>query len=285
MKATRTILDDILVDVRRGLAQVQRQRPLAELKRMIADAPAVRSFTQALRTGFGLVAEIKECSPSQGEMRRENVVEAPAAYEACPLVRCISVLTNTTHFGINIERLRAVKLGGTKPVLRKDFIYDEYQVYEARAFGADAVLLMANLLTANEMERLFALAQSLGMDALFECHDREQIESVPAGAVLYGVNSRSFAVRTEDYAAARTRRAAGNRRDLTTYFDRFEQLAKHLPPRAVKIAESGIRPENAAVLRDKLRYDALLVGTSLLTSPSGVHAELRRFEVALAGRS
>jgi len=285
MNPTRTILEEIMVEVRRELAEARPRRPLAELKRMIPDAPPVRPFAGALRTGFGLIAEIKERSPSQGEMRRENVVEAPAAYEAGPLVRCVSVLTNATHFGMNIQRLREVKLGGTKPVLRKDFIFDDYQVHEARAFGADAILLMANLLSADEMAPLFELARSLGMDVLFECHDREQIASLPSGALLYGINSRSFSVRSEDYAAARAERATGKRRDLTTDLSRFEELAKYLPPQVIKIAESGIHPENAADLRDRLHYDAILVGTSLLTSPGGVRAGLRRFEAALSERN
>jgi indole-3-glycerol phosphate synthase len=285
MESTRTILDEIMVDVRREVAEAQRQRPLAELKAVIPDAPVMRSFKKALMAGFGLIAEIKERSPSVGEMRRENVTEAPAAYEASPLVRCISVLTNATHFGMSIERLLAVKLGGAKPVLRKDFIFDEYQVYEARAFGADAILLMANLLTRDEMKRLFELARSLGMDAHFECHSREQIGSLPCGAELCGINSRSFSIRSEEYATARAQRSAGSRKDLTTDFRRLEKLVKHLPPHAIKIAESGICPENAAVLRDKLHYHAILVGTSLLTSPDGVRAELRRFEAALAKRN
>ncbi len=248
---------------------------------MEADAPPVRSFAEALRRGFGLIAEIKECSPSQGAMRRENVAAAPAAYEASPLVRCISVLTNASHFGMSIERLRVVKYLGTKPVLRKDFIFHEYQVHEARAFGADAVLLMANLLTAEELTRLFELARGLGMEVLFECHDREQIESLPAGAVLYGINSRSFGVAGADYAAARADRARGGRQDLTTDLERFEALGKHLPPHALRVAESGVRPENAARIRDRLGYHAILVGTSLLTAPEGVRAELAKFEAAL----
>jgi len=285
MKPTETILDRILVDMRRELAETRQQRPLAELKRMLPDAPPVRSFRQALRLGFGLIAEIKERSPSRGPMRRENVERAPAAYERSKVVRCISVLTNATHFGMNIQRLRAVKVGGTKPVLRKDFIFDEYQVYEARAFGADAVLLMASLLDADELRRLYDLARELGMDALFECHTREQIEQVPVDAQIYGVNSRSFSVRSEDYAAARAERAAGSRRDPTTDLRRFEELAKHLPPHGVKIAESGIYPENATALRDKLHYDAVLVGTSLLMSPVGVRAELAKFERALGSKT
>jgi indole-3-glycerol phosphate synthase len=282
MKPTHTILDEILVDVRREVAAAQTRRPLAELQRMAADAPPIRCFAGALRRGFGLIAEIKERSPSQGPMRAENVAAAPAAYEASPLVRCLSVLTNASHFGMSIERLREAKLAGTKPVLRKDFIFDDYQVHEARAFGADAILLMANLLGAEELKRLFALARSLEMDVLFECHDEEQIRSLPAGAVICGINSRSFSVRGEAYAAARAQRAAGSK-DITTDLSRFDSLAGHLPVGAIKVAESGVYPENAARIRDELGYHAILVGTSLLTSTAGVRAELTKFASALAG--
>jgi indole-3-glycerol phosphate synthase len=282
MPPTRTILDDIMIDVRREVAAAQCARPLAELQRMQRDAPPVRSFAEALRRGFGLIAEIKLRSPSQGPMRAENVADAPAAYEASPLVRCLSVLTNASHFGMSIERMRDARLRGTKPVLRKDFICDDYQVHEARAFGADAILLMANLLQPAPLARLHALAAALGLDVLFECHDEEQIRALPAGALIYGINSRSFAVRGADYAAARDARQAGSRADLTTDLSRFESLARHLPTHALKVAESGIHPENAARLRDELGYHALLVGTSLLTSPAGVAAELAKFEQALS---
>lgn len=282
MKTTRTILDEIMVDVRREVAAARARRPLAELVRMLADAPPVRSFAEALRRGFGLIAEIKERSPSQGPMRPANVAAASAAYEASPVVCCLSVLTNASHFGMSIERLREARRAGTKPVLRKDFICNEYQVQEARAYGADALLLMANLLTADELSRLHGAATALGMDVLFECHDAEQIHALPPGALLYGINSRSFAVRGEDYAAARAQRTAGQRQDLTTDLSRFDALAHHLPAHALKVAESGVYPENAARLRDELGYHAILVGTSLLTSSAGIHAELAKFERALA---
>ena len=282
MQPTHTILDEILVEVRHEVAAAQACRPLADLRRQQADAPPMRAFADALRRGFSLIAEIKLRSPSQGAMRAENVADAPAAYEASPIVSALSVLTNASHFGMSIERLQSAKLGGTKPVLRKDFIFDDYQVHEARAFGADAILLMANLLGADELRHLFELARSLGMEVLFECHDEAQIQSLPAGALVCGINSRSFSVRGEAYAAARAQRAAGGGKDITTDLSRFEALARHLPPHAIKVAESGVHPENAARLRDALGYHAILVGTSLLTAPAGVRAELERFAVALA---
>jgi indole-3-glycerol phosphate synthase len=281
MKFTQTILDEILVDVRKELAAAQVARPLAELRRMIADAPPVRSMSAALRSGFGLIAEIKERSPSQGLMRKQNVAAAPAAYEASRIVRAISVLTNASHFGMSMETLRAVRAATTKPVLRKDFIFHAYQVLEARAFGADAILLMANLLDADEMKELYAVCCELGMEALFECHDREQIAQVPLGAVIYGINSRTFAVGSGQYAAARAARESGARLDSTTDLSRFD-IGQHLPPHAVKVAESGIHPHTIAAVRDQQGYHAALVGTSLLMAEQGIAAELAAFEFALS---
>ena len=285
MKVTRTILDQILVDVRKELAAAQTERPLAELRRMLADAPPVRSFKNALKQEFGLIAEIKEKSPSHGPMRRQNVDASATAYEQSKIVRAISVLTNESHFGMSMERLRAVKLGGTKPVLRKDFIFDDYQVYEARAFGADAILLMANLLEAEEMARLFPVARGLGMEVLFECHTREQIEQLPAGAEIYGVNSRTFDARKNilgvgTYGVSALLGRLGSKKDLSVDLGRFE-LGQFVPAHAIKVAESGVSPETVARVRDELEYDAALVGTSLLSASHGLERELVLFEEAL----
>jgi indole-3-glycerol phosphate synthase len=283
MKQTQTILDEILVHVRRELAAAQAARPTSELRHMIADAPPVRSMSAALKKSFGLIAEIKDRSPSQGEMRKQNIAAAPAAYEQSKIVRAISVLTNASHFGMSLERLRAVRAVTTKPILRKDFIFDEYQILEARAFGADAVLLMANLLDADELQKLFTATRALGMDALFECHDREQISQVPAGAEIYGINSRTFAVGSGQYAAAREQRAAGAQQDFTTDLSRFD-IGKFLPPAAVRVAESGIHPHTIAAVRDQQNFHAALVGTSLLVAEHGVERELTAFETALAAQ-
>jgi indole-3-glycerol phosphate synthase len=280
VKKTETILDVIMVDVRRELAQAQTKRPLAELRRMMADAPGVRSFKAALQQGFGIIAEIKERSPSHGVMRRENVADAADAYEKSRIVRAISVLTNHSHFGMSMERLREVKTGGTKPILRKDFIFDEYQVYEARANGADAILLMANLLEPKEMKPLYALAKELQMDALFECHTKEQIEDLPEGAEIYGINSRTFASGTARYGVSALLGKLGSSKDLTVDLDRFE-LGQYVPKHAIKVAESGVSVKTVRRVRDELGYHAALVGTSFLTASHGVRRELELFEQQL----
>jgi indole-3-glycerol phosphate synthase len=272
-----TILDRILPDVRRELEAAREVMPLDELKQRAAAAPAPRDFAGVLTAqGFGLIAEIKRRSPSMGEMRAENVVAAAAAYEAEPLVRAVSVLTNTTHFGMDMDDLRRISATSTKPVLRKDFILDPYQVYAARAAGADAVLLMANVLSAEQMRELYGTVLELGMEALFEVHEAAEIDALPGTARIVGINSRKF-------KSHRGFVAAGDNaeEDFSLDFAAFE-LAESLPAGCVRVAESGVTPESVAPLAR--HFDAALVGTSLLRDPRGVAAALGNFARALAGR-
>jgi indole-3-glycerol phosphate synthase len=268
-----TFLDQILVDVAHELSSTKARRPVNEVRAMLTDAPAPRDFHDALAASFGLIAEIKERSPSVGPMREENVAEAPAAYEESSIVRAISILTNAHHFGMGIERLAAIRTQVTKPVLRKDFIVDEYQVREARAFGADAILLMANVLDAARMAGFHDLARELGMEALFEVHTEDEIALLPPSARVVGINSRKFKSTTGFVGAT-----GSSSKDFTLAFDAFD-LVEKLPANTLHVAESGISPENLALARD--RFDAVLVGTSLLRDEQGIHACLGQFESAL----
>jgi indole-3-glycerol phosphate synthase len=267
-------LDEIVDRKRDEVAAAKKLRDLATLKRMIADAPSVRSFVGALSNGFGLIAEIKRRSPSGGDMRRENVQQAPGAYAKSPVVKCVSVLTNATDFGMGIEDLSKMKEQIPKPILRKDFIFEEYQMYEARAFGADALLLMVNVLERENMKRLFDLSRELGMDVLFEAHTKEEIEAIPEGAKLYGINSRKFKASAQTF----TNSAIGS--DFTVELDTFS-LINHLPKDAIKIAESGVSPSQLSDVI-KFGYDAVLVGTSLLKAESGIQNMLKEFEEAIS---
>lgn len=271
-----TILDRILPDVRRELDEARAAVPFDEIKQLAAEAPAPRDFGGALTAhGFGLIAEVKRRSPSMGDMRVENVVAAAAAYEAEPLVRAVSVLTNTTHFGMGMDDLRRISATSTKPVLRKDFILDPYQVYAARAAGADAVLLMANVLSAEQMQDLHALVRDLGMESLFEVHEAEEIAALPSGARVVGINSRKF--KSDQGFVAAGESAA---EDFTLDFAAFA-LAGQLPSGCVRVAESGVMAATVAPLAR--HFDAALVGTSLLRDPRGVEAALHDFARALAG--
>lgn len=281
MNSGETILKRIMADVRREVEQAQRNRPITELERMLKDVPPTRPFADALRGGFGLIAEIKARSPSHGPMRPDNVAAAPVAYQQSKIVKCISVLTNSTHFGMDICKLRDIKAKTTKPVLRKDFIYTEYQVLEARAFGADAILLIVNLVEPARLHQLYELACQLGMDVLFECHTRAEIDCVPSTAKIYGINTRAFDLSVTVYNNARAQATTVPHNDPTTDLTRLE-LGRYLPKHAVKVAESGLGPEHIPIIRKQGVYNAALVGTRLLTAPDGIESALAQFEAACA---
>ncbi|MEO8206282.1 MAG: indole-3-glycerol phosphate synthase TrpC [Chthoniobacterales bacterium] len=269
-----SFLDHILTDVRREIADAKAARPEVELLRRIQVAPPVRSLADALSGDFGLIAEIKERSPSMGAMRAENIRDAAGVYEQSPLVRAISILTNETHFGMNIGRLEKLRATLSKPVLRKDFMLEEYQVLEARAFGADAILLMANVLDAPRMQALYALTKDLGMDALFEIHTPEEILTLPSDAKICGINSRKFKSTTGFLASGESAE-----KDFSLEMSVFD-LADRLPKGTLRIAESGLSPESIAEV--SRNFNAGLVGTSLLRDPRGVAGCLKDFETALA---
>lgn len=271
-----TILERILPDVRRELDEARAAVPLDELRERAAAARPPRDFAGRLTAGgFGLIAEIKDRSPSMGDMRAGNVAAAAAAYEASPVVRAVSVLTNVAHFGTGMDDLTAIAAASTKPVLRKDFILDPYQIYAARAAGADAVLLMANVLSAAQMTELYGVVLQLGMEALFEVHEAAEIDALPATARVVGINSRKFKSR-EGFVAA----GESADKDFTLDFAAFE-MAESLPAGCVRVAESGVTPQTIAPLAR--HFDAALVGTSLLRDPRGVPAALEDFAAALAG--
>jgi indole-3-glycerol phosphate synthase len=254
------------------------------MKRMARDAAPVISVSAALSAGNALIAELKECSPSQGQMRPQNVAEAVGAYKHSPVVKAISVLTSWNHFGQNmrLERLAAIKEQTGKPVLRKEFMLEEYQVYQARAHGADAILLMANILDADELRRLSDLAFELGMDVLFETHCTAELEELPETAKIIGINSRNFegGWRTSNFRVARfLRQCLGAKRDPSVDLRRFRYSEK-VPEGAIKVAESGVSAGNCREVF-ALGFHAILVGTSLLMDPRGVGAALQDFESAM----
>lgn len=268
-----SFLETILERARPDLEAQKKARPLPELERRLLDAPPCRGFARALSGGFGLIAEIKERSPSMGAMRAENVADAPEVYERSPQVRAVSILTNSPFFGMQLADLTRIRAQLTKPVLRKDFIFDPYQVIEARVAGADAILLMANVLPPGPMAELLDLAAGLGMDTLLEVHTADEIGQLPAAARICGINSRKFKSETGFLGAGET-----SSRDFSLELSAFD-LVDLLPAGVIRVAESGLTPDNIGAVRQ--RFDAGLVGTSLLRSEQGIAAELARFEKAL----
>jgi indole-3-glycerol phosphate synthase len=223
--------------------------PTAELRARAADQPPARGFRAALAsTGMALVAEIKRCSPSKGELRPDlDAAGLAAAYQRGGAA-AVSVLTEPVHFAGSPADLLAARAAVEVPLLRKDFVTVPYQVWEARAWGADAVLLIVAALVPALLDDLLAEAAAAGLDALVEVHtEAEAAVAAAAGAGLVGVNARDLAsLRVEE--------------------GRLAQVAHALPAGATVVAESGISTRADVVAAAAAGADAVLVGESLVRS-------------------
>ena len=246
-----TVLDQIVDGVRADLATRRASVDEAALHELAgAQAPAL-DVLAALRSGTDLkvIAEVKRRSPSKGALADIPEPAALAAEYAVGGASAISVLTEERRFGGSLADLDAVRAAVPTPVLRKDFIVTDYQIYEARAHGADLVLLMVSALDDHDLARLHALTLDLGMTPLVEVHDEDETDRALAiGAALVGVNARNLKTLEVDPGV-------------------FERLAPRIPPATLKVAESGI-----AGLADAARYaaagaDVVLVGEALVRAP------------------
>jgi indole-3-glycerol phosphate synthase len=258
---SESILDRI---VQTKKDEVKRAAPrLAEFRDMTRQADAPRGFAAALRrpAEVRLLAEVKRRSPSAGDIRPGADSAQVARAYVDGGAAALSVLTDRDYFGGDLEFLRAVRSAVAVPVIRKDFLIDPVQVWEARAAGADAVLLIARILDQPLLEDLHALAVELGMDALVEAHTEGELErALAAGATLVGVNNR----------------------DLDTFATDLElsiRLAPRVPAAVTYVAESGIRTAADVDRLGAAGVDAVLVGESLMRQE-----DLRAAAAALAGR-
>ena len=243
-----SVLDEILEEVRADLAARQQQVPLDRLKEMARLADSPRDALAVLRgQDVAVIAEVKRASPSKGAMA---AIADPAAlardYEAGG-ASVISVLTEQRRFAGSLEDLAAVRDAVGVPVLRKDFIVSSYQLWEARAYGADMVLLIVAALEQNALVSLVERAESIGLVPLVEVHaDSELPRAVDAGAKVIGVNARNLATLEVDRTV-------------------FARLAPQIPDGILKIAESGVRGPHDLLAYAASGADAVLVGESLVT--------------------
>jgi indole-3-glycerol phosphate synthase len=244
-----SVLNEILESVRADLADRQRRTPLERLKEMAKRAAcSPRDVIAALKgQDVAVIAEVKRASPSKGTMAP---IPDPAAlardYEAGG-ASIISVLTEPRFFGGSLDDLAAVRECVTVPVLRKDFIVSSYQLWEARAHGADMVLLIVAALEQNALVSLVERALSIGLVPLVEVHtDAEVLRATSAGAKVVGVNARNLATLEVDR-------------------DAFKRLAPLIPGDVIKVAESGIRGPRDLFRCAQAGADAVLVGESLVT--------------------
>ncbi|MDQ3369680.1 MAG: indole-3-glycerol phosphate synthase TrpC [Myxococcota bacterium] len=258
-----TILDDILARKREEVAAARASRSLADLEASAGTAGPVRGLAAALTrvpgTPVRVLAEIKRASPSAGPIRPDADPAEIAAQYADGGAAAISVLTDRSFFDGDLTFLARCRSRVALPLLRKDFIIDAYQVAEARAAGADGVLLIVAALERPQLAELLAAAASYGLDALVEVHDAREAETALAcGVTLLGINHRNLKTFSIDMT-------------LTS------AIVPTLPPDVVVVAESGIRTANDVKLLGAVGAHAVLVGEHLMRAPSPAQAlrELR----------
>jgi indole-3-glycerol phosphate synthase len=245
------ILEKILATKREEIAAAQSRTPLAEMRAQAEAAPAPRDFVGALRAKLdagrpAVIAEIKKASPSKGVIRPDFRPADIAASYAQGGAACLSVLTDAQYFQGSADYLRAARAACALPVLRKDFIIDPYQVYEARAMGADCILLIVAALEATAMQALEALATALGMAVLVESHDAAELDAaLTLKTPLQGINNR-------------------NLRSFEVSLDTTVSLLPKIGPERIVVTESGIlAPADVARMR-RHAVNAFLVGEAFM---------------------
>jgi len=246
-----TILETIVATKRGEIEEAKRRRPERALVKELESAPPVRNFFAPLAAPgpIKLIAEVKKASPSKGVIRADFDPVAIAAIYAGHGASCLSVLTDEKYFQGSLADLRLVRSAVELPVLRKDFILDRYQVLEARAAGADAVLLIAECLDDCRLRALHDEIVALGMSPLVELYEPDNLRRVfDAGATLIGINNRDL-------------------RTFETDLDHTLRLRERVPDECVLVAESGIRTRADVLRLEQARVDGMLVGETLMASP------------------
>lgn len=246
-----TILEKIVASKRREIEESRVRVPEKELEQRLAQAPPVRDFRAALSRpgGIQVIAEVKKASPSAGVIRADFDPLAVARIYEEHGAAALSVLTDAPFFQGELAYLTAIRDMAGVPLLRKDFIIERYQLLEARAAGADAVLLIAEILEGPILPRLLREAGALGMAALVEFHDAGNWPRVvDSGATIVGVNNRDL-------------------RTFTTALEHTLELAPHLPPGCLLVSESGIRTRADVERLEAAGVKAILVGETLMRAP------------------
>ncbi len=253
--ASDDVLAEILAGVREDVAAREATLPLDEIKERAAAArPAVDGLAALRAPGVGVIAEVKRRSPSKGALAAISDPAALAVEYESGGARMISVLTEQRRFGGSLADLDAVRARVQVPVLRKDFVVSSYQVHEARAHGADVLLLIVAALEQNALVGLRERIESLGMTALVEVHTEDEASrAIDAGAQVIGVNARNLKTLEVDRST-------------------FERIAPGLPSDVVKIAESGVRGPLDLIEYAAAGADAVLVGENLVTTSDPRHA-------------
>ncbi len=251
-----TILETIVGTKRAELEAARHARPLASVQAAAMAVDPPRDFYRAVVGGSGelrLIAEIKKASPSAGLIRKDfQPVEIAKIYEQCGAA-ALSVLTDRVYFSGDLSFLERIRNAVALPLLRKDFIIDEYQVFESRAAGADAILLIAEILTIEQMRAMSDISAGLGMSTLIEVHDAPQRDAVlpliaPQRKTILGINNRNLHIQQTDLQTTHT-------------------LAAGLNPETPFVSESGIRTREDVISLHKAGAAALLIGETFMREP------------------
>lgn len=269
-------LEELVAAARHGVERRRRQLPLEDLRSRVGTLSGSRPFNEALvRPGVSLIAEFKRRSPSSGEIRPgADVAEVCAAYERGGAA-ALSVLTEETSFGGSLDDLRAARSASGLPILRKDFIVDVYQLYEAAVNGADAVLLIVAVLDDEQLRALYDDARHLDLDCLVEVHDEEDLErALDVDADVLGINNRNLKDLTVDLAVTHeliTDVPAGKTVVSESGFDRYEQIIEleRIGVDAVLVGESLMRAEDPEVAVRELTMDEEATREHLVDRASG----------------
>lgn len=251
------ILDEICEHKIGELEEIKAAVSVKDLQDQIETMEPARDFSQAMREpGISLIAEVKHASPSKGILVEDwKPLSIARAYDQSG-ARAISVLTNEKYFQGSLQDLMDVRNSVSLPCLRKEFIVDEYQIYEARAAQADAILLIVRVLSDTQLKDYLDLTDSLGMSALVETHDAEEVErAMKAGAHIIGINNRDLSTFTVD---------------INTTLE----LRKLIPGGIPLVSESGIHTRDHVLMLEDSGVDAILVGESLITS-SNIREKVR----------
>jgi indole-3-glycerol phosphate synthase len=240
-------LEQLVNATRERLERRKRERPLAELEREVAERGEGRPFQEALiHPGTSLVAEYKRRSPSAGTIRdNASVTEIVQAYERGGAA-ALSILTEEDHFGGSLDDLKEARAASHLPILRKDFTVDPYQLYEARAAGADAILLVVGSLSDDQLGRLYTETRALDLDALVEIHDEEELErALEFDVDVIGINNRDLT-------------------DFTVDLSRTFDLLADVPAGKTVVSESGIVYREQVEELERVGVDAVLVGETVM---------------------
>jgi indole-3-glycerol phosphate synthase len=241
------ILDDIVADKKKRLQESKRKVSEDEMRLLGAssDRKSISFYDALAKPGLSIIGEFKKASPSMGIIQSKiELTDRIDQYNEA--VDAISCLTEEDHFNGNIEYLKKIRGMSQLPILRKDFIIDEYQIYEAKLIGADAVLLIAAILDDETMKRFYDLAYRLGMDVLLEVHDEEEMKrALDMKAKIIGVNNR-------------------NLKDFTISLETTKRLSKLVDSEVVFVSESGVTTEEDITFLKNCNVNALLIGRAFM---------------------